>query len=214
LGGRGVSIVAVGASATAFLIAVLMWIAQVDTGYKPVDVDLPLFTECIAIPAAGVGVQWHIRTDTPSLGRMVVVTGVGTIIHLYAVGYMHGDERFPRFFVYMNLFLVFMLILVTGNNFLMMFVGWEGVGLCSYLLIGFWFDKPGGVGWKNSDAARKAMILNRIGDFGMLMGIFLIFWTFGTLDYYRPGEIANPDMAAHAEEHAPADTEHAEGAIA
>ena len=79
---------------------------------------------------------------------MLVVTGVGTLIHIYAIGYMHGDERFPRFFVYLNLFLVFMLILVTGNNFLMMFVGWEGVGLCSFLLIGFWFDKPDGEGWR------------------------------------------------------------------
>jgi len=91
LGERGVGIVAVGASATAFLIAVLMWIAQVDTGYKPVVVDLPLFTEWIAIPAAGVEVLWQFRIDTLSVTMMLVVTGVGTIIHLYAVGYMHGD---------------------------------------------------------------------------------------------------------------------------
>ncbi|MCP6768856.1 NADH-quinone oxidoreductase subunit L, partial [Klebsiella pneumoniae] len=89
---------------------------------------------------------------------MLVVTGVGSLIHLYAIGYMHGDERFSRFFAYLNLFLTFMLILVTGNNFLMMFVGWEGMGLCSYLLIGFWFDRPKGVGLKNSSAARKAMV--------------------------------------------------------
>jgi NADH-quinone oxidoreductase subunit L len=92
-----------------------------------------------------------------------------------------------------------MLILVTGNNFLMMFVGWEGVGLCSFLLIGFWFDKTKGVGWRNSLAARKAMIVNRVGDFGLLMGIFLMFWTFGTLDYYRPTEVNNVHLAT--EEH-------------
>ena len=82
-----------------------------------------------------------------------------------------------RFFAYINMFLAFMFVLVTGNNFLMMFVGWEGVGVCSFLLIGFWFDKPNGEGWRNANAAKKAMIANRIGDFGMLMGIFLMFWT-------------------------------------
>ena len=198
LGERGVGIVAVGASAIAFLISVLMWIAQVDTGYKPVVVDLPLFADWIRIPAANVEIPWQFRVDTLSVTMMLVVTGVGTIIHLYAVGYMHGDERFPRFFVYMNLFLVFMLILVTGNNFLMMFVGWEGVGLCSYLLIGFWFDKPGGVGWKNSDAARKAFIVNRVGDFGLVLGVLITFWTFGTLDFYKPGEL--PMVVHHAAE--------------
>jgi NADH-quinone oxidoreductase subunit L len=139
------------------------------------------------------------------------VTFVGALIHIYAIGYMHGDSRFARFFAFLNLFLVFMLILVSGNNLLMMFVGWEGVGLCSYLLIGFWWDKPNGEGWRNSDAARKAFIVNRIGDFGLLLGIFLVFWTFGTLDFYRPGEIANPhfgEHSAHAE-----DAAHDEAAV-
>jgi NADH:ubiquinone oxidoreductase subunit 5 (subunit L)/multisubunit Na+/H+ antiporter MnhA subunit len=131
------------------------------------------------------------RVDTLSVTMMLFVSFVGTLIHIYAAGYMHGDERFPRFFAYINMFLAFMYILVTGNNFLMMFVGWEGVGLCSFLLIGFWFDRPNGVGWRNSNAARKAMIANRVGDFGMLMAIFLMFWTFGTVDYFKPGEIAN-----------------------
>jgi NADH-quinone oxidoreductase subunit L len=98
------------------------------------------------------------------------------------------------------MFLAFMLVLVTGNNLLMLFVGWEGVGLCSFLLIGFWFDKAKGLAGGNSNAARKAMIVNRIGDFGMLMGIFLTFWTFGTLDFYKPGEIANVELAAHSAE--------------
>jgi NADH-quinone oxidoreductase subunit L len=108
-----------------------------------------------------------------------------------------------------------MLILVTGNNFLMMFVGWEGVGLCSFLLIGFWWDKTKGVGWKNSNAARKAFIVNRIGDFGILMAIFLTFWTFGTLDYYKPGEIVNVALAegGHGGE-AAAEGEYSEGAAA
>ena len=120
----------------------------------------------------------------------------------------------PRFFVYLNLFLVFMMILVTGNNLLMMFVGWEGVGLCSFLLIGFWFDKsnqvPGNMteGWRNSNAARKAFIVNRVGDFGLLMAIFLTFWTFGTLDFYKTDEVP---LGAHGAEHAE-EAEHGEEA--
>src|SRR5574341_236497 len=133
---------------------------------------------------------------------MLVVTGVGTLIHIYAIGYMHGDideaahkrhlpdeeatlfkrKRYPKFFTYFNLFLGSMLILVTGDNYLMMFVGWELVGLCSYLLIGFWFDDPAN-GLYNSYAGRKAFVVNRVGDFGMLAALFLIFWTFGTLQF-------------------------------
>lgn len=199
LGERGVGIVAVGASATAFFVAVLMWIALVDTGYSSAVVNAPLLDDWIRIASANLSIPWQFRVDTLNVVMMLVVTGVGTLIHLYAVGYMHGDERFPRFFVYMNLFLFFMLILVTGNNFLMMFVGWEGVGLCSYLLIGFWFDKPRGEGWKNSDAARKAFIANRVGDFGLILGMLLTFYTFGTLDYYHVGE--EPIAVQHAEVH-------------
>ncbi len=199
------------AALLAFVVAVLLWSYLSNSGYQSAVVNPPFLDSWIRIGSANVEIPWQMRVDTLSVTMMLVVTGVGSLIHIYAIGYMHGDERFPRFFVYLNLFLTFMLILVTGNNFLMMFVGWEGVGLCSFLLIGFWFDKPNGVGWKNSLAARKAMIVNRIGDFGLLMAIFLMFWTFGTLDYYRPGEIANVHLAeggAHG-----AETEHAaEGA--
>jgi NADH-quinone oxidoreductase subunit L len=197
LGERGVAIVAVGASGTALVIAVLLWLAQVNTGYEAAVVNAPLLSDWINIPSANLVIPWAFRVDSLSVTMMLVVTGVGTLIHIYAVGYMHGDALFPRFFVYMNLFLVFMLILVTGNNFLMMFVGWEGVGLCSYLLIGFWFDKSGGEGWKNSDAARKAFIVNRVGDFGLILGVLITFWTFGTLTYYQPDELP---IAHHAEE--------------
>ncbi|MCD4685611.1 MAG: NADH-quinone oxidoreductase subunit L [Anaerolineae bacterium] len=198
LGERGVGIVAVGASGTAFFVAVLMWIAQVDTGYMAAVVDAPLLGDWIRIDSANLVIPWQFRVDSLSVVMMLVVTGVGTLIHIYAVGYMHGDALFPRFFVYMNLFLFFMLILVTGNNFLMMFVGWEGVGLCSFLLIGFWFGKPDGEGWRNSDAARKAFIVNRVGDFGLILGVLLTFYTFGTLDYYTAGEAP---IAAHHEAH-------------
>lgn len=199
LGEQGVSVIAVGASGLAFVISVILWVAQVDTGYPGTVIDAPVLGDWINITSAGLHIPWEFRVDSLSVTMMLVVTGVGTLIHLYAVGYMHGDERFSRFFVYMNMFLFFMLLLVTGNNFLVMFVGWEGVGLCSYLLIGFWFDKPHSEGWKNSDAARKAFIVNRVGDFGLILGVLITFWTFGTLDYYKAGE---EPIAAHHEEEA------------
>jgi len=116
--------------------------------------------------------------DPLSCLMILVVSGVGFFIHLYSVGYMSGDKGFARFFSFMNLFVFFMLTLVLSNNFLLLYLGWEGVGLCSYLLIGFWYEKKSA-----SDAAKKAFIVNRIGDFGFALGVMLIFWTFGTLDY-------------------------------
>ena len=104
----------------------------------------------------------------------LVVTGVGTLISLYSIGYMHGDERFPRYFAYLTLFAAMMLILVMADNLLVLYVGWEGVGLCSYLLIGFWFERPAA-----ADAAKKAFIVNRIGDFSFLLGILLLGATLG-----------------------------------
>ena len=152
-----------------FCVAVLLWSYLTNSGYQSAVVNPPFLDGWMRIASIHLEIPWQMRVDTLSVTMMLVVTGVGSLIHIYSIGYMHGDPLFSRFFTYLNLFLVFMLILVTGNNFLMMFVGWEGVGLCSFLLIGFWFDKPNGVGWKNSLAARKAMILNRIGDFGLLM---------------------------------------------
>ena len=109
---------------------------------------------------------------------LLVITGVGFLIHVYSVGYMHGEEGFTRFFVYMNLFMVSMLLLVMGNNYLVLFIGWEGVGLCSYLLIGYYFEKVSA-----AKAASKAFVVNRIGDAGFLMAIFLVFANFQSLDY-------------------------------
>ena len=116
--------------------------------------------------------------DPLSLIMLLVVSGVSTLIHIYSIGYMADDEGFYRYFAYLNLFVFAMLILVSANNFLLMFVGWEGVGLCSYLLIGFWYEKKSA-----SDAGKKAFVVNRIGDFGFLLGVFLIFWTFGSLNF-------------------------------
>ena len=111
---------------------------------------------------------------------MLVVTGVGFLIHLYSTAYMHEevDGEYARYFSYLNLFAAFMLVLVLGANFLVMFVGWEGVGLCSYLLIGFWFRKTSA-----ADAGKKAFIVNRIGDFAFILGMLLAFREFGTLDF-------------------------------
>ena len=230
---RWSSRIAIFASGLTFVIALLLFAFLNSTHGQPAVVDPPFLDGWIRI-GESVEIPWQMRVDTLSVTMMLFVSFVGTLIHIYAAGYMHGDPRFSRFFAYINMFLAFMFILVTGNNFLMMFVGWEGVGVCSFLLIGFWFDKTRGVGWRNSNAAKKAMIANRIGDFGMLLGIFLIFWTFGTLDYFRPGEIANVhfleeavheyeaehsgEAAAgdhgeaadddHSEEAAPADDEH------
>lgn len=149
---------------------------------------VPLF-EWIRIPAANFSVPWALQVDSLSVTMMLVVTGVGSLIHIYAIGYMHGDEHFARFFTYMNLFLFFMLILVSADNYLMLFVGWEGVGLCSFLLIGFWFGKSEkgkdgvAVGILNSNAARKAFVANRVGDFAVIIAMILTFWAFGSLRF-------------------------------
>jgi len=116
--------------------------------------------------------------DSLTCVMLLVVTGVGFLIHVYSVGYMHGEEGFARFFTYMNLFMVSMLLLVMGNNYAVLFIGWEGVGLCSYLLIGYYYDRVSA-----AQAATKAFVVNRIGDAGFLIAIFLVFANFQTLDY-------------------------------
>ncbi|MDN3550300.1 NADH-quinone oxidoreductase subunit L [Mucilaginibacter aquaedulcis] len=116
--------------------------------------------------------------DQLSSIMLLIITGVGFLIHLYSIGYMHNDNGFGKFFAYLNLFVFFMLLLVMGSNYLIMFIGWEGVGLCSYLLIGFWYTNP-----SYADAAKKAFIMNRIGDLGFLLGVFLIIYAFGSISF-------------------------------
>ncbi len=133
--------------------------------------------------AHGIGsfeVPWAFRLDPLSGMMILVVTGIGLLIHIYSTAYMQDEPRggYARFFCYLNLFCFFMLVLVLGSSFLTMFVGWEGVGLCSYLLIGYWYEKKSA-----SDAGKKAFIVNRVGDWGFVLGVFLIFYTFGTLDF-------------------------------
>lgn len=128
--------------------------------------------------------------DPLSIVMSLIVTGVGFLIHVYSIGYMHGDKGFWRFFSYLNLFIFAMMNLVLGDNFVVLFLGWEGVGLCSYLLIGFWYDRKFEKGTV-SQAAKKAFIVNRIGDFGFLLGMFLIFMTFDSLNFNEVFSKAN-----------------------
>ena len=153
-----------------FLIAAILTVPFLD-GAEPETVFL---FEWIPMVGANASLLW----DPLSALMTLIVTGVGSLIHLYSVGYMHGDERYPRFFGYMNLFIGSMLTLVLADNFGLMFVGWELVGLSSYLLISFWFTKPSAAA-----AGKKAFIVNRIGDWGFLVGLMLIFAAFGTLDF-------------------------------
>jgi NADH-quinone oxidoreductase subunit L len=134
------------------------------------------------IAAGSLQIVVGFQVDQLSILMTLIVTGVGFVIHVYSIGYMSGDKGFARFFAYLNLFIFAMLILVLADNFLLLFLGWEGVGLCSYLLIGFWYDKKFEKG-TTSDAAKKAFIVNRVGDFGFLIGVFLIFTTFGGLSF-------------------------------
>ena len=137
------------------------------------------------IPAGDLSIDVAFQVDRLSSVMLLVVTGVGMLIHIFSVGYMREDEGYARYFAYLNLFVFFMLVLVLGASFPVMFVGWEGVGLCSYLLIGFWFSEKA-----NADAGKKAFIMNRIGDFGFLVAMFLIFQATGSLSFREVFEAA------------------------
>ena len=150
---------------------------------------VPLWTW---VEAGSLSVSMSFLVDPLSTIMLLVVAGVGFLVHVYAVGYMRGDPGYPRFFTYLNLFMLSMFLLVLGDNYLVMFVGWEGVGLCSYLLIGFWFEKKSA-----SDAGKKAFIVNRIGDAGFLLGMFLIWTLTGSLTYAEVFEAA-PGLSAAA----------------
>lgn len=136
------------------------------------------------ISANGLNIKFAYLVDQLSLTMTLIVTGVGFLIHIYSIGYMHGDKGYWRFFAYLNLFIFAMMNLVLGDNFVVLFLGWEGVGLCSYLLIGFWYDKKFEKS-TTADAAKKAFIVNRIGDFGFLLGMFLIYYTFDSLNFHE-----------------------------
>jgi len=178
-----IGIIACSASGLALVVAVLQLISLAS---NPAGMVVNLADW---INVGELHIHWAFQVDTLSVTMMLVVSGVGTLIHIYAMGYMHEDVRFNgdpgrfrRFFVFMNLFIAAMMVLVSSNNYLMLFVGWEGVGLCSYLLIGFWYEK-GKDGIGNSIAAKKAFVTNRVGDFGFLIAAFIMFWSFHTFDF-------------------------------
>ena len=186
LGKRGSAAVACGAVAGSFLLAVSFFFTVfLADGGASARLEQSLFPW---IPS--MGVEWAYRLDSLSMLMTLVVTGIGLLIHIYSVGYMSADAGFSRFFAYLNLFTFFMLNLVLGANFLLMFIGWEGVGLCSYLLIGFWFERPAA-----AVAGKKAFVVNRIGDAGFILAVMLVFVTFGTLDFYEVmGQISAGEM--------------------
>jgi NADH-quinone oxidoreductase subunit L len=155
-----------------FLISLVLFF-ELKNGTTPETI---LISDWIKTGSLNLPIEFLI--DPLSSFMMLIITGVGFLIHVYSIGYMHGDEGYNRFFSYMNLFIFFMLILVLGGSYPVMFIGWEGVGLCSYLLIGFWNKSH-----ENNNAAKKAFIMNRIGDLGFITGMFLIFTTFGSLSF-------------------------------
>jgi NADH-quinone oxidoreductase subunit L len=176
--------VAVGAMAVSFVVAAIAVVSLV--GLDPASRQI---VERVYswISSGDFEAPFTLRLDPLSSVMILVITGIGTLIHLYSTAYMHDerDSEFARYFSYLNLFAAFMLVLVLGANFLVMFVGWEGVGLCSYLLIGFWFEKKSA-----SDAGKKAFIVNRIGDFGFILGVLLIFVRFNTIDFQEVARAA------------------------
>ena len=148
----------------------------------PVDQRQKIVTLFSWLTVGNLDVSFAYQVDQLSLVMSLIVTGVGFLIHVYSIGYMHGDKSFWRFFTYLNLFIFAMMNLILADNFVLLFLGWEGVGLCSYLLIGFWYDRKFEKS-TTSDAAKKAFVVNRIGDFGFLLGMFLIYMTFGSLNF-------------------------------
>lgn len=172
LGKTGSGVLGTLAVVTSFVVSVLFFIDLQSTG-KPSSI--PLFDW---IQLQSISIHFGLLFDQLSILWLLFVTGIGSLIHLYSISYMHEDENMHKFFAYLNLFVFFMITLVVGSNLVVMFIGWEGVGLCSYLLIGFWHSNQ-----DYNDAAKKAFIMNRIGDLGLLIGIFILGSLFSTLDF-------------------------------
>src|SRR5947209_3514191 len=171
---HAVSIIGVGVLLAALALAIVIVLAFLREG-TPGPLVFPYWEW---MPVGELHVTVALQLDQLSAVMLLVVTGVSSLIHVFSVGYMGEDPGYARYFAYLNLFVFFMLVLVLGASFPVMFVGWEGVGLCSYLLIGFWFSEEA-----NANAGRKAFIMNRIGDFGFMVAMFMIFWSTGSLDF-------------------------------
>ena len=182
------SIVGPAVLALSFALAVAIFLAMRDAGGGGVHAPF-VQTYFSWMPVGTLQIDWAFQLDQLSMVMVLVITGVGTLIHIFSIGYMRDDPGYPRFFAYLNLFVAFMLVLVLGASYPLLFIGWEGVGLCSYLLIGFWFSETA-----NADAGKKAFIVNRIGDFGFLIAMFLLFANLGALDFVGVDAVAG-DLA-------------------
>ncbi len=182
LGDKAVGFIGSAVIGIAFVLSVAAFVELLGLPVHERHIDRTFFTW---LAAGSLEVPFGLLLDPLSALMILVVSGVSFIIHIYSIGYMHGDPGYPRYFSFLNLFVFFMLLLVLGDNYPIMFIGWEGVGLCSYLLIGFWFTDEA-----RATAGKKAFIVNRVGDFGFLIGLFLIFATFGTLSYAGVSEQA------------------------
>ena len=170
-----VSLIGPGVLIAAFGLALAIFMAMRGLG----EMHAPFVQRYFSwMPVGDLVVDASFQLDQLSMVMVLIITGVGALIHLFSVGYMQDDPGYPRYFAYLNLFVFFMLVLVLGANYPILFIGWEGVGLCSYLLIGFWFSEKA-----NADAGKKAFIVNRIGDFGFLIAMFMLFANLGRLDF-------------------------------
>ncbi|MDH3629400.1 MAG: NADH-quinone oxidoreductase subunit L, partial [Acidobacteriota bacterium] len=187
MGRRGVYVVGCGMVLLAFLVSLgAVWeLSQLPHDQRNFDTEIATWMPLGEVAGKTMTVGWGFALDTLSSVLLLVVTGVGFLIHLYSTGYMSHEKDYRRFFLYLNLFMAMMLTLVLADNLLVLFVGWEGVGLCSYLLIGFFYDKPfdARTGLSCADAGRKAFIVNRIGDFAFLIGMLYLAIQFGTLKF-------------------------------
>ncbi|HTV11550.1 MAG TPA: NADH-quinone oxidoreductase subunit L [Acidimicrobiales bacterium] len=163
------------AATGSFVATLIVWVTMLGRSAPDRVADLNIFTW---FPVAGLHANMGLLVDPLSMTMLLFVTGVSSVIHLYSIGYMHRDPGFDRFFIYLNLFLFSMIVLVLGDNFLFSFLGWEGVGFCSYGLVGFWFQRD-----VAAVAAKKAFVTNRVGDVGFLLAIFLMFAHFGSVNY-------------------------------
>src|SRR5688572_21938506 len=173
---RTVTLTACASTGLSFFLALLAFAQLLKTPVE--EVQQLSFNYFRWIQAGAFTANFGFMFDQLTGVMILVVTGIGFLIHIYSAGYMAHEEGYYRFFTYLNLFMFSMLVLILANNFLLMFVGWEGVGLCSYLLIGFYYKKQSA-----GDAGKKAFIVNRIGDFGFILGMLLVFTIFGTLDF-------------------------------
>src|SRR6188768_2839020 len=176
--------------AALLIAAALSIFVFVKIGFGPENAKLIVVKLFTWIDSGTLDVAWALRVDTLTAVMLIVVTGVSSMVHVYSIGYMAEDPSIPRFMSYLSLFTFFMLMLVTSDNLVQLFFGWEGVGLASYLLIGFWYDRPSA-----NAAAMKAFIVNRVGDFGFALGIFAVWMLSGSVSFNEIFAKA-PDMAS------------------